>query len=57
MSAESAPNSESTPTADVSRSRPVCLFLPSFGDGGVERMMTNIAHGIAEQGFVVDFVV
>ncbi|BCU08099.1 glycosyltransferase [Allochromatium tepidum] len=57
MSAESVPNPESTPTADVCRSRPVCLFLPSFGDGGVERMMTNIAHGIAEQGFTVDFVV
>ena len=40
-----------------SQSRPICLFLPSFGDGGVERMMTNIARGIAEQGFEVDFVV
>jgi glycosyltransferase involved in cell wall biosynthesis len=40
-----------------SQSRPICLFLPSFGDGGVERMMTNIARGIAEQGFTVDFVV
>jgi glycosyltransferase involved in cell wall biosynthesis len=37
--------------------RPLCLFIPSFGDGGVERMMVNIARGIAEQGFPVDFVV
>ncbi|MGQ9831122.1 MAG: glycosyltransferase [Thermochromatium sp.] len=50
-------SAESTPNADVLRSRPVCLFLPSFGDGGVERMMTHLARGIAEQGFRVDFVV
>lgn len=37
--------------------RPVCLFIPSFGDGGVERMMVNIARGIADQGVPVDFVV
>lgn len=37
--------------------RPVCLFIPSFGDGGVERMMVNIARGIAGAGFPVDFVV
>ncbi|MBK1710422.1 glycosyltransferase [Marichromatium gracile] len=37
--------------------RPVCLFIPSFGDGGVERMMVNIARGIAGHGHPVDFVV
>jgi glycosyltransferase involved in cell wall biosynthesis len=50
-------SSDPSPTAALSPSRPICLFLPSFGDGGVERMMTNIARGIAEQGFTVDFVV
>ncbi|MCU0833922.1 MAG: glycosyltransferase [Chromatiaceae bacterium] len=37
--------------------RPVCLFIPSFGDGGVERMMVNIARGIAGEGVPVDFLV
>jgi glycosyltransferase involved in cell wall biosynthesis len=43
-------------TLPSSPSRPVCLFIPSFGDGGVERMMVNIARGIADQGVPVDFV-
>jgi len=50
-------SAESAPAAVFGRSRPICLFLPSFGDGGVERMMANIARGLAEQGFAVDFVV
>ncbi|UHD18602.1 glycosyltransferase [Thiocapsa bogorovii] len=48
------------PTAEPlpqSVQRPVCLFIPSFGDGGVERMMVNIARGIADQGVPVDFMV
>lgn len=36
--------------------RPLCLFIPSFGDGGVERMMVNIARGLAEAGQRVEFV-
>jgi glycosyltransferase involved in cell wall biosynthesis len=47
----------SAETVSNSASRPVCLFIPSFGDGGVERMMVNIARGIADQGVPVDCVV
>ncbi len=35
----------------------VCIFIPSFGDGGVERMLVNAARGMAEQGAEVDFIV
>ncbi|RLA02940.1 MAG: glycosyltransferase, partial [Gammaproteobacteria bacterium] len=31
--------------------------MPSFGDGGVERMMVNIAFGLTEVGVKVDFIV
>ena len=47
----------SAETVSNSASRPVCLFIPSFGDGGVERMMVNIARGIADQGVPVACVV
>ena len=32
------------------------IFMPSFGDGGVERMLVNLAGGLAELGVEVDFV-
>ncbi|MCU7803300.1 MAG: glycosyltransferase [Candidatus Thiodiazotropha sp. (ex Lucinoma borealis)] len=35
----------------------VCLFILRFGDGGVERMMVNIARGLASIGVKVDFIV
>jgi glycosyltransferase involved in cell wall biosynthesis len=35
----------------------LCIFIPSFGDGGVERMLVNLASGMAQQGVAVDFVV
>ncbi|MET0068373.1 MAG: glycosyltransferase [Candidatus Thiodiazotropha sp.] len=35
----------------------VCLFILKFGDGGVERMMVNIARGLARQGARVDFII
>jgi glycosyltransferase involved in cell wall biosynthesis len=35
----------------------LALFIPSFGDGGVERMLVNLAKGMAQQGVSVDFVV
>jgi hypothetical protein len=35
----------------------VCIFIPNFGDGGVERMLVNIARGFSEQGVAVDFIV
>ncbi|MEJ2609994.1 MAG: glycosyltransferase [Candidatus Thiodiazotropha sp.] len=35
----------------------VCLFILKFGDGGVERMMVNIARGLALIGASVDFIV
>ncbi|MEW8505615.1 MAG: glycosyltransferase [Candidatus Thiodiazotropha sp.] len=43
---------------DSSQSRPhVCLFILKFGDGGVERMMVNIARGLSMIGVRVDFIV
>jgi glycosyltransferase involved in cell wall biosynthesis len=35
----------------------ICLYLPSFGDGGVERMATNLAFGFSDLGIKVDFIV
>jgi glycosyltransferase involved in cell wall biosynthesis len=35
----------------------LCLFIPSFGDGGVERMLVNLASGMVHHGVEVDFVV
>lgn len=32
------------------------IFLPDFNDGGVERMMVNIARGLADKGLNVDFI-
>ena len=37
--------------------RPVALFLSYSGNGGVERMMTLLARGIAERGHPVDLLV
>lgn len=35
----------------------VCLFILKFGDGGVERMMVNIARGLSLIGVKVDFII
>lgn len=35
----------------------VALFMPSFGDGGVERMLVNLAGGLVARGVSVDFLV
>ena len=35
----------------------LCIFIPSFGAGGVERMLVNTARGLAGLGVDVDFVV
>jgi glycosyltransferase involved in cell wall biosynthesis len=35
----------------------ITLFIPSFGDGGVERMMVNLANGFAEARAVVHLIV
>ncbi len=32
------------------------IFMPSFGDGGVERMLVNLAGGLAGRGLEVDFL-
>lgn len=37
--------------------RPVAIFLPSFGNGGVERMMVNLARGMEALGQPIDFIV
>jgi glycosyltransferase involved in cell wall biosynthesis len=34
----------------------LAIFLPSFGDGGVERMLVNLAGGLAQLGADVDFL-
>jgi glycosyltransferase involved in cell wall biosynthesis len=34
----------------------LAVFIPSFGDGGVERMMVNIATGVSGLGIAVDFI-
>lgn len=35
----------------------LAVLLADFGDGGVERMLVNIARGLAEDGVPVDFLV
>ncbi len=37
--------------------KPIAFFLPSLVGGGAERVIINLAHGITERGFPVDFVV
>ncbi|MBL8447837.1 MAG: glycosyltransferase [Zoogloeaceae bacterium] len=34
----------------------LAIFMPSFGDGGVERMLVNLAGGLARLGMQVDFL-
>ncbi|MGL1832735.1 glycosyltransferase [Rhodocyclaceae bacterium SMB388] len=34
----------------------VAIFMPSYGDGGVERMLVNLAGGLVSLGVEVDFV-
>lgn len=34
----------------------VAIFIPSYGDGGVERMLVNMAGGLARRGIQVDFL-
>jgi glycosyltransferase involved in cell wall biosynthesis len=41
----------------IQNSPHVCLFILKFGDGGVERMMVNIARGLSLIGARVDFIV
>ncbi|MGD2138187.1 MAG: glycosyltransferase [Gammaproteobacteria bacterium] len=35
----------------------ICIFIPTFGDGGVERMLVNLARGLSDLGTAVDFIV
>jgi glycosyltransferase involved in cell wall biosynthesis len=34
----------------------LAIFMPSFGDGGVERMLVNLASGLVRLGVDVDFL-
>lgn len=34
----------------------LAIFMPSFGDGGVERMLVNLAGGLVRRGVEVDFL-
>lgn len=47
----------SSASAAKAPSPQVCIFIPSFGDGGVERMLVNTARGMAALGARVDFIV
>ncbi len=35
----------------------ICIFITTFGDGGVERMLVNLARGLNHLGTTVDFIV
>lgn len=35
----------------------VAIFIPTFGDGGVEHMLVNLAAGLVGRGVRVDFLV
>ena len=35
----------------------VCIYINTFGDGGVERMLVNLARGLSHHGVAVDFIV
>jgi len=35
----------------------ICIFAPSFGDGGVERMLVNLATQFSTRGIIVDLIV
>ena len=35
----------------------VCISIASFGDGGAERMMVNLARGLSEKKLIVDFLI
>jgi glycosyltransferase involved in cell wall biosynthesis len=35
----------------------ICIFITTFGDGGVERMLVNLARGLSGLGTAVDFIV
>ncbi len=34
----------------------VAIFIPSYGDGGVERMLVNLAGGLVARGVEIDFL-
>ncbi|MBK1691827.1 glycosyltransferase [Ectothiorhodospira mobilis] len=50
-------NDKVKPPGAQSLSSQVCFFIPSFGDGGVERMLVNTARGMISLGARVDFIV
>ena len=52
----SQPSSRET-SVDQPAVRHVCLYFPSYGDGGVENMTVNFAHGLSDAGIKVDFIV
>lgn len=43
--------------APSSTQSPIALFLPTFGDGGVERMLVHLSRGLIDFGRRVDFLV
>ena len=43
--------------ADDGSAKAIAIFISSFGDGGVDRMLVNLANGLAQTGRAVDFLV
>ena len=39
------------------KKRKVCIFMADFAGGGAERVMVNLANGLALKGHIVEFVV
>ncbi len=35
----------------------VCIYINTFGDGGVERMLVNLARGLSHHAVAVDFII
>jgi len=49
-------SSSPLPTPPEPRRIRVAIFIPSYGDGGVERMLVNLASGLSRRGVDVDFL-
>jgi glycosyltransferase involved in cell wall biosynthesis len=47
----------SQPASRAAARPDIAVFIPSFGDGGVERMLVNLSGGFASRGVKVDFLV
>jgi len=44
------------PIENLITSQRIAIYIPSFGTGGVERMLVNLARGMVKLGIDVDFI-